>query len=168
MEEVKRAATHKGNRPNTATKEKILKNTITGIILLLAVNVTGCATMPMSAREATPVPNDELYAFQVKENNDAAQLTVIRDSGVLGAGCDFVFYIEGKKAAKFGPGQMATFYVSPGNVNLGIGLAESGLCFGVAIQTISSTIKPNQDNQFRISSDMQNFYLAPYVDYGGR
>ncbi|AZF05603.1 hypothetical protein [Pseudomonas sp. R5-89-07] len=140
-------------------------------ILIAAVVVAmlaGCATSPMSARDAKPVPSDELYAFQSKTQNATSRITVVRDGGFVGSGCDLVLYIEGRRAAKIGPGQRASFYVEPGPVNLGTGLAESGLCAGAAIRTISATLKPGGESQFRISGDMGGFFLAPYVDYGGR
>jgi hypothetical protein len=133
-------------------------------VMLLA----GCSTSPMSARDADPVPGDELYAFQSKTASTTSRITVIRDGGFVGSGCDLVFYIEGRRAAKIGPGQRASFYVEPGAVNLGTGLAESGLCAGAAIKTISANLKPGTESRFRISGDMSGFFLAPYVDYGGR
>lgn len=133
-------------------------------VMLLA----GCSTSPMSARDADPVPSDELYAFQSKSANTSSRITVVRDGSFVGSGCDLVLYIEGRRAAKIGPGQRASFYVEPGAVNLGTGLAESGLCAGAAIRTISANLKPGVESQFRISGDMSGFFLAPYVDYGGR
>ncbi|WP_223535574.1 hypothetical protein [Pseudomonas sp. GL-B-16] len=135
---------------------------------LAVVLLAGCATSPMSAKNAEPVPSDELYGFQSKSTNTSSRITVVRDGGFVGSGCDLVFYIEGRRAAKIGPGQRATFYVEPGTVNLGTGLAESGLCSGAAIRTISANLKPDTESQFRISGDMSGFFLAPYVDYGGR
>lgn len=135
---------------------------------LTLVVLAGCSTSPMSARDADPVPSDELYAFQGKTASTTSRITVVRDGGFVGSGCDLVFYIEGRRAAKIGPGQRASFYVEPGAVNLGTGLAESGLCAGAAIRTISANIKPGAESQFRISGDMSGFFLAPYVDYGGR
>lgn len=140
-------------------------------VLLGAVALTvlaGCSTSPMSVRDADPVPGDELYAFQSKTVSTSSRITVVRDGGLVGSGCDLVFYIEGRRAAKIGPGQWASFYVEPGVVNLGTGLAESGLCAGAAIRTISANLKPGAESQFRISGDMSGFFLAPYVDYGGR
>ncbi|MFJ2687401.1 hypothetical protein ACIOYV_27105 [Pseudomonas sp. NPDC087342] len=129
--------------------------------------LAGCSTSQISVRDAKPVPGDELYAFQSKTANTSSRITVVRDGGVLGSGCDVVFYIEGRRAAKIGPGERASFYSEPGAANLGIGLADSGLCMGVAIKTISANLKPNGESRFRISNDMNGLFLAPYVDYSG-
>lgn len=138
------------------------------IAVVAVAMLAGCATSPISARNAAPVPSDELYAFQEKTVNTSSRITVVRDGGFVGSGCDLVLYIEGRRAAKIGPGQRASFFVEPGPVNLGTGLAESGLCAGAAIRTISANLKPGVESQFRISGDMSGFFLAPYVDYGGR
>lgn len=126
----------------------------------------GCATSPLPVSEARPVPAGEMYALKGQGTKDSGRLTIFRDDGFVGSGCDVVFYIDGQRAAKIGPGQKASFILSAGEVNLGIGLAESGLCAGAAIKTVASNIKPGKEVIYRISGDMQGYYLGPYVDYG--
>jgi hypothetical protein len=133
---------------------------------LIALALGGCATSPMPVSYAKPVPADEVYGFKGEGTKDSGSLTVFRDEGFVGSGCDIMFYIDGQRAAKIGPGQKATFNLPAGEVNLGTGLAESGLCAGAAIKTIASNIKPGKEVIYRISGDMQGFYLGPYVDYG--
>ncbi|VVQ30525.1 hypothetical protein PS943_01875 [Pseudomonas fluorescens] len=132
--------------------------------LLLALG--GCATSPMRVSEARPVPANEMYAFKSQGTKDPGRLTILRDDGFVGAGCDVVFYIDGQRAAKIGPGQKASFILPAGEVNLGTGLAESGLCAGVAIKTVAANIKPGKEVIYRINWDTQDFYLGPYVEYG--
>ncbi|KJZ62826.1 hypothetical protein [Pseudomonas fluorescens] len=131
--------------------------------LLLALG--GCATSPMSVSEARPVPADKMYALKDQGTKDSGRLTVFRDDVFVGAGCDAVLYIDGQRAAKIGPGQKASFILPAGEVNLGTGLAESGLCAGAAIKTVASNIKPGKEVIYRISWDTQGFYLGPYVEY---
>ncbi|MDD1130486.1 hypothetical protein [Pseudomonas shahriarae] len=137
-------------------------------ILIAAVAVVmlaGCASSAISVRDAKPVPSDEVYAFQTKPVGESGKITVVRDSGAVGSGCDIVVYIDGRRAAKIGTGQRATFYLPPGSPNLGVGLAGSGLCAGAAIRTIAATVKPGKESLYRISGDMAGFYIGPYVDY---
>ncbi|MCV4343336.1 hypothetical protein [Pseudomonas capsici] len=131
------------------------------VIALLA----GCASTAISVRDAQPVPPEELYAFQSKLPSDSGRITVVRDSGAIGSGCDIVVYVDGRKAAKIGTGQRATFYLPSGSSSLGAGLAESGLCAGAAVRTIAATVKPGKESLYRISGDMSGFYIGPYVDY---
>lgn len=137
-------------------------------ILIAAVAVVmlaGCASSAISVRDAKPVPSDEVYAFQTKPVGESGKITVVRDSGAVGSGCDIVVYIDGRRAAKIGTGQRATFYLPPGSPNLGVGLAGSGLCAGAAIRTIAATVKPGKESLYRISGDMAGLYIGPYVDY---
>lgn len=119
----------------------------------------------MRVSEARPVPANAMYAFKSQDTNDPGRLTVLRDDGFDGSGCDIVFYIDGQRAAKIGPGQKASFVLPAGEVNLGTGLAESGLCAGVAIKTVAANIKPGKEVIYRINWDTQGFYLGPYVEY---
>ncbi|WP_439878850.1 hypothetical protein [Pseudomonas prosekii] len=130
-------------------------------VMLLA----GCASTAISVRDAKPVPPEEIYAFQSKPSGESGKITVVRDSGAVGSGCDIVVYLDGRKAAKIGTGQRATFYLPPGLPNLSAGLAGSGLCAGAAIRTISANVQPGKESLYRISGDMAGFYIGPYVDY---
>ena len=127
--------------------------------------LAGCATYATPVLQAEPVPRDELYAFQSKLTAESGSLTVVRDSGALGSGCDIVVYIDGKKSAKIGPGQRASFYLPPGQPNLGIGLAGSGLCGGMAVRSITGSVQAGKESVYRISGDMSGVYIGPYINY---
>ncbi|WP_060516468.1 hypothetical protein [Pseudomonas sp. NBRC 111134] len=127
--------------------------------------LAGCTTSVVSVQQAQPVPGDEVYAYQARSASSDGALTVVRDSGALGSGCDIVVYIDGKKSAKVGPSQKATFYLPPGQPNLGIGLAGSGLCAGMAIRSITGSVAYGRETFYRISGDMSGVYIGPYLDY---
>lgn len=127
--------------------------------------LTGCATSATPIGEAKPVPADELYAFQQKSAAGSGTLTVVRDSGALGSGCDVVVYIDGRRSAKVGPGQRASFYLQPGQPNIGIGLAESGLCSGMAVRSITGKVEADRTSLYRISGDAGGIYIGPFIDY---
>ncbi|MDH1573646.1 hypothetical protein [Pseudomonas sp. GD03746] len=127
--------------------------------------LVGCATSATPVVQAQPVPSDELYAYQVKPAGSGGTLTVVRDSGMVGSGCDVVFYIDGKRAGKIGPGQRASFYIAPGQPNLGVGLSDSGLCAGMAIRSITGSVQDGKESIYRISGDMSGVYIGPYITY---
>lgn len=135
------------------------------IAVVAMAMLAGCASSAISVRDAKPVPTDELYAFQSKPSGESGKVTVVRDSGAVGSGCDIVVYVDGRKAAKIGTGQRATFFLLPGSPSLGAGLAGSGLCAGAAIRTIAATVLPGKESLYRISGDIGGFYIGPYVDY---
>lgn len=127
--------------------------------------LTGCATSVTPLGQATPVPSDELFRYQAKLQEPSGTLTVVRDSGVRGSGCDVVLYIDGKKAAKVGPGQRASFYLPVGQPDVGIGLADSGLCAGMSVRSIAGNVRAGRESIYRISSDMSGVYIGPYLEY---
>ncbi|MNJ48098.1 hypothetical protein D3C77_432830 [compost metagenome] len=137
-------------------------------ILIGAVGLAllaGCATSATPVQQADPVPRDELYAFQSKPAGSSGTLTVVRDSGAVGSGCDVVVYIDGKRSAKVGTGQRASFFLPVGQPNIGIGLADSGLCGGMAIRAITGNVKADQETIYRISGDMSGVFIGPYINY---
>ncbi|MGY2199018.1 hypothetical protein [Pseudomonas gingeri] len=127
--------------------------------------LAGCSSNPIKVQDAKQAPADEIYAFQTKPSANFGTITVVRDGGVNGSGCDFVIYIDGKRAAKLGSGQKASFFVYPGPLNIGAGLAGAGLCTGQAIRTIAANATVGNEAIFRVSSDMTGLYLGPYVEY---
>jgi hypothetical protein len=127
--------------------------------------LAGCSSNPISVNDAVQAPRDEIYAFQTKLAGPSAKLTLVRDGGVNASGCDFVIYIDGRKAGKLGSGEKASFYVAPGPINIGAGVSGSGLCVGQSIKTVAATAQPNQQIIYRVGSDMSGLNLGPYVEY---
>ncbi|WP_313456408.1 hypothetical protein [Pseudomonas sp.] len=134
-------------------------------VALSVALLAGCATSAMPVSKATPVPSDELYGFQAELGADSGKLTVVRDTGAAGSGCDVVVYIDGKKAAKVGTGQRASFHVPAGQPNLGVGLADTGLCGGMAIRSITANVQRGAESIYRISGDMSGIFIGPYINY---
>lgn len=132
---------------------------------LVVALLAGCSSNPISVNDAVQAPRDEIYAYQSKPSGPSGKLTVVRDSGINASGCDFVIYIDGRKAAKLGSGEKASFYVSPGQLNIGAGVSGSGLCVGQAIKTVSAIAQPDKQVIYRVSSDMSGLTLGPYVEY---
>lgn len=127
--------------------------------------LAGCSSNPISLTEAKQAPRDEVYAFQSTPSGAYGKITVLRDGGVNASGCDFVVYVDGKKSAKLGTGEKASFLLNPGSYNVGVGLAGVGLCAGQAIRTISTNVTSQKDSILRLSSDMTGITIGPYVDY---
>lgn len=127
--------------------------------------LAGCTTSLTAINEAEPVSVSELYAYQAPINAPFGTLTVIRDSGVRGSGCDVVVYIDGKRSAMVGPGQKASFHLPVGQPDLAIGLSDSGICAGMAVRSITGSVRESKESIYRISADMSGVYIGPYLDY---
>jgi hypothetical protein len=54
----------------------------------------GCATTPVSVKDAKQITKDRLLAFQTTGADKTATLTVIRDEGILGSGGYYGLWIN--------------------------------------------------------------------------
>lgn len=115
---------------------------IAGLVLALA----GCATTPIPAEQADPVPASRLFAFQ-SPSGGQAMIVVTRDTGFTGGACNTKLSIDGRLAAEIGPGETAKFYVSPGERMLSASSCGSGL------KEREANAQSGGTKQFRISID---------------
>jgi len=127
---------------------------------LVVAAMAGCSSDAINISQTTAVPADEVYAFQ---SRPSGQVTVMRDGGVYGAGCDVVVYVDGKRAAKLGTSERVTFYLPAGSVSLGVGLTETGLCTGAVVRTIAQSVSAGGEKRYRISSDINGWVIEPYA-----
>ena len=134
------------------------------LALLALLVMTGCATSKLTPEQADPVPANRLYGFTQKMASDDARITVIRDSGFTGSGCGLVVRIDGKRAAMLNSGELASFYVDPGEHVISAGLSGQALCSSLIDKTIELNVKPNQERIYRLSVDQNGFYINPYID----
>lgn len=118
-------------------------------ILIGALSIAllaGCATDPIPAEKASPVPSSRLHAFQ-QQPAGAATLIVTRDTGFVGGGCNTKVSIDGKLAAEIGPGESARFFVAPGDRMVSAAACGSGL------KERETSIPAGGVKRFRISID---------------
>lgn len=113
---------------------------------LLAISAAGCSTSAISPDRADKVPASSVYGFQAPSSASDARITFTRDSGLSGSACDFVFAIDGMKAASVGISETATFYHAPGQVILSV--APTSICSG-DVQELAVDLKPGYAYQFR-------------------
>jgi hypothetical protein len=125
---------------------------------LASLLISACATTPTPEKEAVPIPNERVLAFQTKPSEDAATILLTRDSGHLGSGCHYGFWINGILSARLDPAEIGTFHVAPGEYLLRVGRDPQGrgLCSLEKDEwTQRETIlKPREVKRFRLSIDM--------------
>lgn len=117
--------------------------------LFLAAMFAGCATTPIPAEQAKPVPAVRLFGYQQPPSRDYATLQITRDSGMPGARNDVKISIDNHRAAEIGPGESARFYVPVGEVIIGAKLDEFLLSQPLVERTVE--LKPGQARRYRIS-----------------
>lgn len=108
--------------------------------------LAGCSTSAVQPEKAAVVPSASIYGFQTSSSTSDARITFTRDSGFSGSACDFIFAIDGIKAASVGISETATFYHSPGQVILSV--APTSICSG-DVQELAVDLKPGYAYQFR-------------------
>jgi hypothetical protein len=127
------------------------------IVGALAVALlAGCATSPVPADKADPVPASRLYAFSGKSE---AQLLVTRDSGLYGSGCNYRLYIDGTLAAEFASGEVARFGVKAGKHVLGV--KPSAACGGWGLVEREVDAKNGETIRRRITLSGDSFDISP-------
>lgn len=130
--------------------------------------MVGCSTSQINFNNAHPIPESEITAFNPK--GAPVTVMVVRDSGLLGSGCDMGVYIDGVLAARLGSGESVGLAVPPGSVVLGVAPTGAALCSGGmnAVRATEVTVVAGKVKAFRISGDMSGFYIQPHIMYEGR
>lgn len=95
------------------------------IILTLATSLIGCSSSSISVSKAKYAPQSRIFKYQTPHESS---LTIVRDKGLVGSGCNASIFINGETAAKLEPGEKATFYLNEGDWIVGTSIESSGLC----------------------------------------
>lgn len=98
-------------------------------VLLLGVALSvlcGCASSPVSIKDAIQAPVDRVLAFKETTRDKSASLSVIRDAAFQGGGCYMALWINQTLAARLDTSEVAKFYVEPGELLLRVGRDPQG------------------------------------------
>ncbi|VGQ13046.1 hypothetical protein SB5439_05133 [Klebsiella variicola] len=91
-----------------------MKNALMIAVLAATAALTGCANQPTEVKTAAVTPAQNIYAFKSPSANTVS-LTLIRDHGWNGSGCDVIASVNGTKAARIASAEKAVLYVPEGN-----------------------------------------------------
>lgn len=119
-------------------------------LLLLA----GCSSFRADPEHIRAVPQDRLLAFQ-EARDDATEIVVTRDFGVMGGGCYIAVEVDRQVAARIGVGERATFRVRPGTRVVGItpDRQDDTLCgMGRLLREVAVPIGAGESQSLRIVS----------------
>lgn len=119
--------------------------------------LAGCTTSPVNEKSAKPAPADRVLLFQTPRDGGAT-IVVTRDSGWLAGGCYVAVLIDGQKAARIGPGEVARFNVEAGRHMIGMagdadGAGMCGLQIGQWVKESATELRPGEIQRFRVSAD---------------
>ena len=125
------------------------------IIAIVSMSVlTACSTNPAAnAKAVSPM----LYSTA---SSDTAEVTVIRDSGVVGAACSAKVFIDNKIAGQLKPSESVTLHIPSGRHIISFD-TRGGLCPSVT-DAVDVNLMKNDVKKYRIRSDLNgNYQLLP-------
>lgn len=95
-------------------------------LVLAALSIAACSTSPIAPSQATPI-KPLLYAEHTATNT--AELTIVRDSGLLGFDCEIEIYVDSEKVGIFeGRSETFTVWLSPQQHTITAVSPGHGLC----------------------------------------
>ena len=121
---------------------------------LLCLLVVACTTTPDPLAEMHRTPKARLMAFQTVSPENTSTVTLLRDTGVGGAACYLLVYVNATLAARMDAGELAQFFIPPGKLLLGVAPEHKGRGFcpvreGYSDQ-IDTTMKDHEEKRFRV------------------
>ncbi|KQN63619.1 hypothetical protein [Erwinia sp. Leaf53] len=127
-----------------------MKN-IVFVATLLAL--AGCSSSAVPVDKAKTATADRAFKFQAPKKGDA-QLTVVRDSGIVGSGCYAAIFINGQKSALLNASEKVTFSLPGGEYEVGAAFDGAALCsVGKERQERTVTLSTDQKKIVRVYSD---------------
>lgn len=128
---------------------------LAGFVALL---LSACATAPTSLQAAKPVAQTKIFAF-TEPAPAKGSVTIVRDSGFTGSGCDVLLSVDDQPAAQLAASEMAQLHMEPGEHIFGVRYTGGGMCGldkNLGTQR-EFTVKANQARMLRVQ-------LSPAID----
>lgn len=120
---------------------------------MIILFISGCATQTVKLRDAKPVPDDRVY-YQSQTGGNTGDVTIVRDSGMMGSGCHAQIFLDGELASDMRVSETVTFRVSEGDHIIGTTTKGGGLCsFSVDLQERDLKIKAGEKRYYRVFMD---------------
>ncbi|OAT24229.1 putative lipoprotein [Buttiauxella gaviniae ATCC 51604] len=125
-----------------------MKHVLLPLITIPVLLLSACSSRPVSVADAKPAPQARVFKYQTSA---PTTLVVMRDKGMIGAGCNASIFINGETVAKLETGEKATFHLDAGQWIVGASLEGSGLCaLNPACQERETITKAGETKVFRV------------------
>lgn len=124
-------------------------NLLSGAALLVSlILLNGCATTPVSNRNAKDVPSERIISkSSLIKNPGEGTLIVKRDSGFTGSGCNIIVYLDGNAIAELDTGEKVKFFAQPGEHILSA--KQTSICVA-GLKEVGIMLKANDEKTYRI------------------
>lgn len=125
-----------------------MKHVLLPLITIPVLLLSACSSRPVSVADAKPAPQARVFKYQTSA---PTTLVVMRDKGMIGAGCDASIFINGETVAKLETGEKATFHLDARQWIVGASLEGAGLCaLNPARQERETITKAGETKVFRV------------------
>jgi hypothetical protein len=134
-------------------------------LILLALLLGSCATSPVKTSESRAVPPSRLlpaFSRVSQASPQKAQITVIRDAGILGAAALAKLRIDGAPIALLWPGERVEVFLAPGDHVFGV---EPQPRLTGALDETSSSVAAGRSYHFRISISESSFKIHRTAEF---
>lgn len=84
-----------------------------GALISCILFLAGCTNSPVSSQKAELTKKHNILAYKTPSDN-TAKVTIVRDSGMVGGGCDTITYINGTKSLILGSGEKGVLFIPQG------------------------------------------------------
>jgi hypothetical protein len=136
-----------------------MKLLIAPVALLLA----SCyASKPVAPSVAVPAAAAQILDAEITTPaTDRIRVTVVRDTGAVGASCPFLIYVDQTAAAALLPGNKIDLHLKPGDYILSLRHPPKGICkWGPVVQR-DMTVKPDKPLRYRAGYYDSTYILEP-------
>lgn len=89
-----------------------MKHVLLPLITIPVLLLSACSSRPVSVANAKPAPQARVFKYQTSA---PTTLVVMRDKGMIGAGCDASIFINGETVAKLETGEKRRSILMPGS-----------------------------------------------------
>lgn len=119
----------------------------TSMLLLSALLLSACSSVPVSPSAAYRVPADRMVSHGTPAEG-TLPIVITRDSGLGASACATAISIDGAVAAYIRQGEVVTLHVPPGQII--VGAEPAGICPG-NLTEVDATIGRGKPAHFRVS-----------------
>ncbi|WP_273860750.1 hypothetical protein [Photobacterium sp. GSS17] len=122
--------------------------------IVLAMSLMGCSVRMVPISEATPVPQEDIFAAELltPDASRTEKVTLVRDEHWSGSANSFRLFLEGRKVAEIDVGEKLELY-----------LAKDKTYFGHLEAVLFTDSLPTTEFELKASETMPNNYRLSIV-----
>lgn len=120
------------------------------ILIIAAVAVVGCATTVPTMSELQPIPENRIFANQLRADGNA-ELSIFRDKSFSGSAIDYRIFIDGELSAQLAWGEFV-FLSLPAGEHV-IEVRHPSTLIGAIGDSTTLRAESNAQYYYRVNSD---------------